>query len=135
MNATRFQHHQGVASKVVWPPTTDKPFAWWDEAQRSWHGHLTLDAAGQAALKSLLRPDHLWERVGHPGEIGEWQSRELPRRPYGARSGRTANPRIDLTLSDVMLREIDAVRGRVPRARWIREAIAAVLTRGLPGGR
>lgn len=111
----------------VWPPTSPKRFAWWDQAVMAWRGHQTLDAAGQAARKALILPTGIWELVGN-----EWVERAIPRRPYGARSGRTANPRIDLTLSDVMLREIDAVRGGVPRAQWIRQAIASVLNR-FPG--
>jgi hypothetical protein len=106
----------------VFPPTVDAPFATWYEHYR-WIGHPTIDAAAQYSRRYSVSCRRIWERIESADGSICWQECDSPRRPYGARSGKSYLERMVVLMPTSLLRELDEQRGRLSRSAFAREAV------------
>lgn len=106
-----------------------------------WRSHPTVDSATQYLQRRLPRSSDVvslvWKRDDPKWSDGtKWSAvsvESVPSsRPYGARSGRSGLPRIEVHVPDVMVVAIDRARGRQSRAEWVRAAIRNALESNQP---
>jgi hypothetical protein len=96
-----------------------------------WRSHPSLDAGVQYVRRRLPRSGDVAATVWQRGPQSEWglvSFEAAPcRRPYGARSGRSPLPRLEVCVPPSLLGALERARGTQSRAAWIRAAIQSAL--------
>lgn len=83
-----------------------------------WRSHPSLAAASQYVARAASIDSLVWYL-----DDGEWSIVRPMRRPYGARSGESSLPRIEVRVPEQLLAAVDSVRGAQTRSSFVRLAL------------